>query len=463
MTNEQKVKHLHWRAGFGLNAQQWQQRRTWTIERSVDALFADSGRADLLPVENDLADLTQKKVDRMSEKTKKEKRKEQKLLVVKHARYWVNRMADPKEADLLERMSLFWHGHFACHTKLGHLAATQLNTIRQHALGNFRDLVLAIARDVSMIRYLNNQQNKKQAPNENFARELMELFTLGRGHYSETDIKEAARAFTGWSSNMSGEFVFRKNQHDYGSKTFFGNTGTWDGTDIIDFILAEKQCARFICGKVFTYFVHSTPNETQIEELTKVFFDSNYDIGSLMRYLFLQDWFYSPGYMGNKIKSPVELVAGLLRQFNGQVNSHMELFKTSKALGQVLFSPPNVAGWPGGKAWVDNSTLLLRLSLGAVVFQAGNIDFEIKEEAESSQKSRKLGKLDVTLDLAPLQQIMQGKDALTAGPELSTFLLGPGLQVQPHLLQMETNGASGSSLIRNLCVRLMSLPEYQLC
>ncbi|MDV7393426.1 DUF1800 family protein, partial [Arthrospira platensis SPKY1] len=155
----------------------------------------------------------------MNEERKQELLDKERQLVFSLNAKWIHRMASPVASPLLERAALFWHGHFACTSNLGLLASGQLSTLRRHALGNFRDLTLAMARDAAMIRFLNNQQNKKEQPNENFARELMELFTIGRGHYTEQDVKEAARAFTGWSSNLRGEFVFRKFQHDYGAKT----------------------------------------------------------------------------------------------------------------------------------------------------------------------------------------------------------------------------------------------------
>jgi uncharacterized protein (DUF1800 family) len=192
-------------------------------------------------------------------------------------------MSNPNHSALLEKMTLFWHGHFACTIKVGMLAAQQLNSIQQHALGNFRDLVLAIARDPSMIRFLNNQQNKKRQPNENFARELMELFTIGRGFYTENDVKEAARAFTGWSSNLSGEYVFRERQHDFGEKRFMNKRGNFDGTDIIDILLERRETAHFITKKIYQYFVNEKVNERRLEQLAAGFYDKNYDIKWLMQ------------------------------------------------------------------------------------------------------------------------------------------------------------------------------------
>ena len=209
----EKIKHLYGRAGFGLSIGEWEQKRKLSVSQAVNELFTKALATPPLspPNDPDVEGFLQ-----MSEKDKAESRKKERRLVVLQSAAWIKRMSDEKESPLLERMTLFWHGHFACQSKTSAMAGNQLNTIRKHALGNFRELVLAIAKDPSMIRFLNNQQNRKQKPNENFARELMELFTIGRGNYTEKDIKEAARAFTGWSSTAKGEFIFRARVHDYG-------------------------------------------------------------------------------------------------------------------------------------------------------------------------------------------------------------------------------------------------------
>ena len=171
-----KIKHLYWRAGFGLSPQEWEERKNWRITKAVDQLFKEAKAAGPLQALN---------VSSVTSKPTKEQRKMERKRVGRQNTAWLVRMANPNESALMERMSLFWHGHFACSSKLSKLAFNQINAIREHALGNFRDLVLAVAKDPSMIRYLNNQQNKKNKPNENFARELMELFTIGRGNYTE--------------------------------------------------------------------------------------------------------------------------------------------------------------------------------------------------------------------------------------------------------------------------------------
>jgi uncharacterized protein (DUF1800 family) len=176
---------------------------------------------------------------------------------------WFSQLTDPS-AVLREKMTFFWHDHFACRTRNAFLAQQQINTLRTHAFGKFGDLLMAISKDPGMLQFLNNQQNKKDSPNENFAREVMELFTLGRGNYTEEDIKNAARAFTGWAFNPNtGEFLFRQRQHDFESKTFRGKTGNFSGEDIVTMILEDKQTAVFITKKICQFFVGAEIPNTQ--------------------------------------------------------------------------------------------------------------------------------------------------------------------------------------------------------
>jgi uncharacterized protein (DUF1800 family) len=206
MNTPQRLQHLYWRAGFGMSPKEWSSKKKRSTQKAIDELFKSAHQASQRKVVKNGNGIESSEMEMAS---KKEKRKQNKIRIGSHNTDWVLRMGNPDESALLEKMTLFWHGHFACTSKIPVWARNQLNTIRKNSLGNFRELVLAIAKDGSMIRYLNNQQNKKRKPNENFARELMELFTIGRGNYTEKDVKEAARAFTGWSSNLKGDFVFR--------------------------------------------------------------------------------------------------------------------------------------------------------------------------------------------------------------------------------------------------------------
>lgn len=453
-----KIHHLYWRAGFGLSPAEWQEKRSWPVRKAVDDLFLAAGKKTNLEgptttiPNNELTD------DQRQALRKEERKKVRKLTVD-----WIMRMGDTKSSPLLERMSLFWHGHFACQIRLGQLATAQLNTIRTHALGNFREMVQAIARDVAMIRYLNNQQNKKNQPNENFARELMELFTIGRGNYSEQDIKEAARAFTGWSSNLGGDFVFRRFQHDNDKKTFFGKTGKFDGDDIIDIILEKRQTAHFIATKVYRYFVNPTPDPQHVELLADVFYDSGYDISKLMRTVFESDWFYDQKNVGVKIKSPIELMGGMIRSLDVQFKDERALLFTQRALGQALFDPPNVAGWPGGRSWIDNSTLMLRLNLATYLFNNSDVNLRTKDDLKADGQGKAFRRLTATVDLEPILKMTSSKNEEASFDELCAYFFPKPPAVSLANFKALLKAKQREQFVAELSLRMLSMPEYQTC
>lgn len=464
-TTQVKLKHLYWRAGFGLSLKEWEFRKNWTLDQAIDSLlFSHNTSPPQYAEYTDLDKLSMSEMReiRISKEQKNNLRKQERQLVIKQNANWILQMAATTNDPLLERMTLFWHGHFACETKQSKLAFQQLATLRKYALGNFRDLVLAIAKDPSMIRYLNNQQNKKKSPNENFARELLELFTIGLGNYTEKDIKEAARAFTGWSSSLNGEFTFRDVQHDNGQKDFMGARGNFNGDDIIHLILEQKETATFICTKIYRYFVNDKVNDVHVQLLSNHFYNSDYDIKKLMEFLFRADWFYAVENRGAKIKSPIELIVGLLRVVPTDFNNDLALLFIQRALGQMLFNPPNVAGWTGGRAWIDNSTLLLRLNLAKFLFDNAEIQFQLKD-IDANQKFRLAKRLNASVHLDEILTYTTDITTPDLAKELTDFLLPKAPQISYKVL---TEGLSTSDKInytRQLIVRIMSLPEYQMC
>ena len=455
-----EILHLYWRAGFGLGPEEWIEKQNWNRSKAVKQLFKTANKTEQLFAvkENATANPAQ-----MSKAEMAERRKQERRMVMLQNIDWVKRMSTETTNPLLERMTLFWHGHFACRTRNSKLAVQQLNAIRSHALGNFRDLLLAIAKDVSMIRFLNNQQNKKSSPNENFARELMELFSIGRGHYTEKDIKEAARAFTGWSSNLKGEYVFRTRQHDYGKKLFMGRSGNFDGADIIDMLLERKETAHFICGKIYRYFVNAKEDKAIVGQLANQFYNSGYEIAPLMRTIFESDWFYAPQNMGTKIKSPVELAAGIVRKLKVQFKNERALLFVQRALGQVLFDPPNVAGWAGGKSWIDNSTLMLRLNLSGYLINSGEVNFRVKEDLKAQTKNKAFGKLVATINLAPFHAILKGKSEQEIFDFTSQLLLQAPPGLDKRFVDRVAQSMKSDDYVKACLFTLMTLPEYQMC
>ncbi|MEL6672748.1 MAG: DUF1800 domain-containing protein [Bacteroidota bacterium] len=376
---------------------------------------------------------------------------------------WLDKMAED-EGQLREKMTLFWHDHFATHTPLAFLMQVQNNTLRQHALGNFREMVHAISKDPAMLIYLNNQQNKKDAPNENFAREVMELFTLGEGHYTEQDIKEAARAFTGWTVNRSGRFEFKKDEHDFGVKAFRGKKGAFEGEEIIDIILEDPQVARFIAGKIYTYFVHPEPHTKRIDELAQVFFQSRYDISAMMKHLFMADWFYESENKGALIKSPVELLVQLKRILGMDLRNRQLQLAGQDALGQVLFFPPNVSGWPHHTQWIDSTTLLLRMRIPLMIFGIDDFDIEVKPQYEDTGAPEKLPRfLQAKITWEPLlkhfrrQPLDQLVESILAG-----LLPGSYTHIDQQVLKDFCDQSSPEAFIKTLVIRTLALPEFQL-
>jgi uncharacterized protein (DUF1800 family) len=382
---------------------------------------------------------------------------------------WMERMATGP-GQLREKMALFWHGHFACRTRRPDDSLQLLNTIRANALGKFPDLLLAVSREPAMLQFLNNQQNRKEHPNENFAREVMELFTLGRGNYSETDVKEAARAFTGWSYDGDNNFVFRARQHDAGPKTFLGYSGNLGGEDVLTIIMQQPAAATFLVTKMYRFFVNDVPNPAHIAPLAAAFRKSHYDIADLAERLFSADWFYDAANVGARIKSPVELIAGLRRTLNLQVDNPQPLLGYQKALGQTLFMPPNVAGWPGGRNWIDSSSLLLRLQLPAILFKNAEFAVRLKDDEnditpQTTGPQRTVrNTVGAHLPLASLQQLLGATPAAERPRQLAQFLLQAPLRPESLALvqQAVAKATTPEEQLRATLVSLLSLPEYQL-
>jgi uncharacterized protein (DUF1800 family) len=461
LKNQKKIQHLYWRAGFGLNVSEIETKANLSIKSTINELFAKAKTPTLLNAK--LENMEWEKFSKLDKADKKELRKRGVQSIMQLNELWVKQMAT-SENPLLERMTLFWNGHFACMIRFRpSLARNQNNTIRQHALGNFRDLVVAISKDIAMIRFLNNQQNKKNSPNENYARELMELFTIGRGNYTENDVREAARAFTGWHSTPENEFRFNKNQHDFSEKTFMGKTGNFDGEDIIDLILENKQTARFIATKVYKYFVNHKINENHIEELTTVFYDTNYNIEKLMLAVFESEWFYAPENVGTKIKSPIDLLVGVMKSLNVDFEDYQSFTFIQKVLGQHLFHPPNVAGWAGGKAWIDNATLLIRLNLVNYLFQTADIDITEKPEFEALKNNAATKKIKASIDTNAMVNLFKEKDEKIIFEEIQTWLIQANISIKKEDFDDFTFTDSKKNYIESVVMRFMTLPEYQLC
>ena len=456
---QREIQHLYWRAGFGISPKQLQQLTRTSKTEIVNELFENSARTTPLKIDvSEFENIDFKSLQKNKKALKRfTKLVQEKLVDLNEA--WILRLNTPNEL-LRERMTLFWANHFVCRDNNVLFAQHYNNTLRGNALGNFRTLTKAVSLEAAMIKYLNLKQNRKQSPNENFARELMELFTLGKGNYSEQDIKESARAFTGYNHDFSGAFKYRKFQHDYDEKTFFNKTGNFSGDDIIDIILLEKQCAHFICEKIYRYFVNTNIQKKHIEEMVAVFYPT-YEIETLMRFIFMSDWFYNDVNIGTKIKSPIELIVGLHKDVPVKFKDQKHSIALQKMLGQVLLIPPNVAGWKGGKQWIDSNTILIRLRLASILLNSAHIS--IKEIGEFNDRLNQFIKHKKQQQL-PFKVEHDWKHFETAYQRISikdlqNFILmaKPSSETQSFLNKL------GKSSKQEHCIQLMSLPEYQMC
>lgn len=279
--------------------------------------------------------------------------------------WWANRMLRTSR-PLEEKLTLFWHGHFATgenKVRDYRMMLQQNNMFRSRASGNLHDLLVGILKDPAMLVYLDNGENVRKHPNENFGRELLELFTMGVGHYTERDVREAARAFTGWSNDVL-VFKFNAELHDDGEKTFLGRTGAFNGEDIIDIILQQPVTGEFVAGKLYRYFVREDISEAVKRELGRSFRESGYQVKPLMKRILLSKDFYSPPSYATQIKSPIHLVVSTYKKMGlTEVPTIPDFGRMTASLGQSLFDPPNVAGWAGGRTWITPASLLQRGNL----------------------------------------------------------------------------------------------------
>lgn len=492
ISNRLKNQHLLYRAAFGPMAENAasldnvSQKELWQLLVKTSAAkpeYIDVASNAIKGLVMGVGDAV--KLEALTKEQKQEIRKQSREDLKSLNLRWLDEIIN-SEAQLREKMAFFWHGHFACRDINIFFQQLMLHEIRSNALGNFGDLLKAVSKSASMLGFLNNQQNRKKHPNENFAREVMELFTLGRGNYTENDIKEAARAFTGWGFNLQGEFVFRKNQHDGDSKTIFGKTGNFDGDDVLNMLLENKQTARYITGKLYRFLVNeNAPDETKINWLADRFYQSNYNIQSLLQDIFTSDWFYSEKNIGSKIKSPIELMAGMRRMLPMELSNPQVQLLFQKVLGQILFYPPNVAGWPGGRSWIDSSSLMFRLRIPQLIKDNENLSINTKADDDQQmgmmeggepmkrQERRVFGgkqiqgngqRIIANIDWPLYLQVYQEIPRENLIDVMATMLLQtPDGAIKKDTLAAVANASSREDYIKSVSVALMATPEYQLC
>jgi uncharacterized protein (DUF1800 family) len=426
----EQAAHLYRRAAFAANWSELTQARERGCEATVEllleggpdqGLFYDEARstAEALSGSNNRQDLPA---------------------------WWLHLMLHTPH-PLREKLTLFWHGHFATSAAKvndARLMYRQNELLRKYALGSFRPLLAEMARDPAMLYWLDSTTNRKLHPNENFAREVMELFSLGLGHYSEDDIQQAARAFTGWEVRYA-TFRFNRHQHDAGTKVVLGQRGTFDGEDLIGILLNQPAASRFLVGKLYRYLVSDEdPPERLLDPLVAGYRSHDYDTRWLVGTILRSNFFYGPHAMRRQIKPPVDFAIGLVRALEGTTNAYA-LAGDLVDLGQAVFYPPNVKGWDGGLSWINASTLLCRANLAWAL--VGGVDSRYVDRVQLEKLAALEGQTK------PAQAARRLADLLIAGP------LPDETYVQLTTL---ATGQDRSESLARVVQAIATLPEFQL-
>lgn len=477
-----EARHLLMRAGFGGTPQELAQCHALGLDKAVDQLVdyndiaSDLEPADLDPdiIRNRTLEERQAFLLARSENDEKTLDKFRRERVAANAedrrmhaqlqRWWLERMTQtPRPME--ERLTLLWHSHFATQHRSvrdAYLMEKQNALFREHANGSFKELALGVVHDPAMIKYLNNDQNRKRKPNENLAREFMELFTLGEGHYSEDDIKQGARALTGYFYK-DNTFTFNKGQHDDGDKLILGHHGPINGVSFVKILLKHQACANFVALKLYRHFVADVTDDWDlldartrqvIEAMAKQLRQSDFNIKPVLATLLRSRHFYDQAIVGKKIKSPVQVVVGTIRQTGAPLRDERGVAKAIGAMGQELFEPPSVAGWEGGRAWINTSTLFMRQNTCAYLISG-------------SAPGKSFRKSEMNYDPMPLLNGLEVRSAQTVTKQLCDAMLGqhvPLVRRQPliNFMKDRDKGVTTDS-VAALLMLITAMPEYQLC
>jgi len=396
------AEHLLNRAGFGATPEAIDAAVEVGLEATVDELFLAGGGPlpqeapeRLVPKDGMGGGFMKEWMDEDERrKARSAMRRADRQQLTDYTVWWFDTMAAGAD-PLRDRMTLFWHGYFTSSqqdVKSSYRMIEQNQLLREHALGSFRDLLHGVAKDPAMLEYLDNDENKKKEPNENFAREVMELFTLGEGNYTEEDIKEAARAFTGWRAKAS-EFVNNERQHDSGKKTVLGVSGKLDGGDVLEILLDQETCATYVAGRLIEYLEGAAPAPERHARYADLLRAEDYALEPFLRELFVDPDFYREAIVGQRVAGPVDLLVGMARRLDLEPPTAWYL-AGSELLGQKLFYPPSVKGWDEGMAWITTASLMHRGNLAGILL--GTVDVS---EVLSDQDEMFQGDMDSMTDM----------------------------------------------------------------
>jgi|688.fasta_scaffold12917_12 uncharacterized protein (DUF1800 family) len=463
--NSEAAAHLLRRAAFGGLPEDADALAKQSLEGAVDSLLkSEEQTAWPVPATDPQVQakerLLRKKGVALSEEARREigmlRRSESDAL--RDLRYWwLDRMRS-SVASVREKLTLFWHGHFATsETKVRfvHAMWKQNDTLRQMADGPFADLCHAMAVDPAMLIWLDGRQSEAKSPNENFAREVMELFTLGEGHYTEEDIREAARSFTGWRVDPQNcEAVFTARRFDDGRKKLFGKSGNFGARETVEILCAQPRCAEFLAAKLWEFYAYPQPGTDLIKSLAAHYRRNDLSTRELLRMIFTHPEFYSLRARASQVKSPVQWMIQVARETGRQLLPPQLALPLASELGQNLFMPPSVKGWDGGTTWINSATLIRR-SNTAILFATAAPPLPV--EAESMDEA-------AWIRVAP-PETRSDQDALAERLQ-KVFLAAPAGSVTRRRLESviaESNFPCGDDTVREASVVLLGCPEYNLC
>ncbi|MFG0331604.1 MAG: DUF1800 family protein [Phycisphaerales bacterium] len=482
-----QASHLLTRAGFGGTPDQIRLLADWGLEKSVrhlvyfenapsspvtsdsfdDSIMAPPSPEERLAYRRALQAQDEATVERFRERRQEQQRQDRRQ-IREVQRWWLKRLIESPR-PLEEKMTLFFHGHFATSYRKvenSYHLFLQNQTFRKHATGNFADLCFQIIRDPAMIAYLDNNNSHRRSPNENLARELMELFTLGEGvAYSERDIKEGARALTGYTYDYNS-FIFREEWHDNEPKRILGKLGNFNGDDFVRIILGRPECSVFLCLKLYRFFVNDLPNgadretRTLIESLAREMRSNKYDLAPTLETLFKSEAFYDEANVAARIKSPAQLAVQATRAMRLPIRDLNLVVEALDLMGQNLFFPPSVKGWEGGRSWINTSTLYVRQNLlthlltgqmpSGFSASGGRLDLDAMSLLTHLERDDR-GEYDIDQAVRYLVKLSFGRDIEESRmTELMQFTKSHG-------------GRMSNDLVVALLCLMTAMPEYQLC
>jgi uncharacterized protein (DUF1800 family) len=466
--NFKTAAHLLNRSGFGGLPEEIEAAREAGLEAVVEQLLHPPDEPEKAAVgtwthpDNLRSELTEVRGLKADPEKAKEKRREVRIEtrdeLLDLRTWWLERMLETR-APLREKMTLFWHGHFATSAQKVRNAYwmwRQNETLRRNALGNFKILLHEISRDPAMMIYLDLAQSRREHPNENWAREVMELFTLGIGQYAETDIRESARAFTGYRINLTNQqFRFEPRQHDAGWKSFMGQSGNFSGDDILDIIVQQPACPRLMGWKLCRYFVEDDPGPQLISAVADSVGRNDFELRPVLREIFSAAEFYSDRVIGSQIKSPIQFLVQSCKLMASDLPSQAIAQNALDQMGQLPFAPPNVKGWDGGKSWISTSTLLFRYNFA---------NYLVKGTANRPNAPGALQRKPIDVSKIVPVELRDQPKKLVAHLARRLFQTKPGARLSETLIAyLKTRRPDyGDETMRTLLHLMMSTPQYQL-